>query len=166
MRRLPRRQKHQGHGHPSHHEHATDDEAPPAKPAASPSTWSRLVAWFHEKTRHRFRPDRPFIPRFLKIALAALVVGAAIVGIVGQVEASRRVATAEVKILSVDLPAEVHPTISAQKLIRYSFQAGGREFVGKALRAWSLESVNAAHVCYDPQDPSNNLLVKSSVTCG
>jgi hypothetical protein len=166
VRRSPRHHQHQGHGHPSHHEHSPGPEPAPPAATGSPSAWSRLASWFHEETRHRFRPDRPVVPRFLKIALVVLLLGGATVAIVGQVEASRRTQSAPVAIRDVDLPADPHPGVNANKLITYTFDVGGREAIGHALRSWSLDEIYAAHVCYDPADPGNNLLVKSGVTCG
>lgn len=97
-----------------------------------------------------------------------LVVGLALVvglGVVGQLERARRTAVADATIVAFDSPTSSYPGVSAGRDIRYTFNANGGTLVGQALRSWSVDDVHDAKVCYDPANPSNQMLVKGDAPC-
>lgn len=111
----------------------------------------------HHLTRRRL-PGR--------LLFALLVMTFLIVAVNGQLEQAARTAEAPIEVLSVDPQMGGHPAIDSGYDVRYRFEAGGRSYVGQASRPWSLDTIRAAKVCYDPRDPHSNVLVRRADHCG
>jgi hypothetical protein len=108
--------------------------------------------------------------RGLPVALKALVLGfigiATTLGVTSWLEHGRRTAEAPIELVVLDSNAQQHPFVNASIDVRYRFEAGGTTWEFTARRAWSIETIRAAKVCYDPVDPANQSLVEASEQCG
>jgi hypothetical protein len=140
------------HGHPSHH------------PPNTPHEHALHVTAADREPPH-WKPFRPRFPRLFKALLALLLLAFALVVVVGQDARLRRTAETAVEVTGIELQTSVHPAIDPGTLIRYRFVVAGITFEGIAVRSWSLASIRAAKVCYEPANPDNQVLVKGSASC-
>lgn len=77
----------------------------------------------------------------------------------------RRTATATIEITSIEVRPKVFRGNPADSVIHYRFVAGGQVLDRIATRTWSESVIRAAKVCYEPADPSNQVLVTREASC-
>lgn len=114
----------------------------------------------------RWVPTDRGIPEPLKYALVVIVVLVIALGTIGMLEGASRTAEADVEIVQISDHAKPHPLVEGSTSVRYRFEVGGVAHEYVVQRAWSLEVIRDAKVCYDPADPRNHLLVEGDEVCG
>jgi hypothetical protein len=105
------------------------------------------------------------IPRPLALLLLTLAVVLVALAYIGHDAGQRRTATAVVEITSIEVRPAVFRGNPADSVIRYRFVAAGQVLERIATRTWSQSVIQTAKVCYDPADPSNQVLVTSETPC-
>ncbi len=101
--------------------------------------------------------------------LAALLLTMAIVLValayVGQDSGRRRTATAPAEITGIEVRPKVFRGSPPDSVIHYRFVAAGQVLDRIATRTWGEAVIRAAKVCYEPADPSNQVLVTQATSC-
>lgn len=103
------------------------------------------------------------------IVLVIIIAGAVAFGAVyGHVERLRRSAETQVTIESSLLqPGRGIPDeVTAGRRLRYSYLVRGVRYNGATFRPWMNVEAHEPKVCYDPDNPSDHLLVEGGYRCG
>lgn len=98
--------------------------------------------------------------------LGLLLVVLLALGVVGALEASHRTARADATIEAV-VRQQTATFVSSAYLIDYSFVANGATLHRSTMRKssqWSYDD-RAGIVCYDPNDPNNQILLHPEQSC-
>ena len=98
----------------------------------------------------------------LLLTLGVVLVALALVG---QDASRRRTATATIEITSIEVRPKVYRGSPADSVIHYRFVVAGQVLERFATRTWSEAVIRAAKVCYDPADPSDQVLVTHETSC-
>ena len=97
--------------------------------------------------------------------LLALGVALLALAYVGWDTGHRRTATATIEITSIEVRPKVFRGNPADSVIHYRFVAAGQVLERIATRTWSQSVILTAKVCYEPADPSNQVLVTRETSC-
>lgn len=99
------------------------------------------------------------------LLLAAVVLFVAVVGY-GWLERTRRTAEASITIVLLDSYANPGKGAEGGVRVHYRFVVGANTLEFDAFRTWSLETIHAAKVCYEPGYPRNQALMTADEPCG
>ncbi len=116
----------------------------------------------------RRRPWQRNSPRWFFVLLAVLVAGLVVGGAYSRVEALRRTEAADVTIESMAFqPGRgPYPHTPQGHHLRYSYEVRGNRYQGSTFRRWTNIEWYRPKVCYNPEQPSDHILVPGWYRCG
>lgn len=103
-------------------------------------------------------------PLTLKLSLGFLALVFILIGLSGQSERDERTAVAPISLISIGR-AEAVSYSPAYWNVHYRFEVHGRIYDKWAHVRWSREDVELAQVCYAPNDPDNQVMIKTDADC-